>query len=50
MKVLMPAKLTPLPKSTAANGMLPIEPMKVKNAASGPTRLCSRTSQTAAQL
>ncbi len=40
MNAMMPAKLTPLLNSTAASGMLPIDPMKVKNAAAGPTSAC----------
>ena len=32
MKAITPAKLTPLPYSRAASGILPIEPMNVKKA------------------
>ena len=44
---MIPAKLTPLLYKTAANGILPIEPMKVKNAAIGPMKVWARICQKA---
>ncbi len=47
MNAITPAKPTPEPKRMAASGMFPIEPMKVKKAASGPIRVWSTVCQAA---
>ena len=45
MNAITPANETPWSKRRAASGMLPIDPMNVKNAASGPTSVWSSTSR-----